>query len=71
LKETLADKNFNLSPNIGSYTRRVQVDSNNIRVLYKFEIKQSVINSKFYDQLKSFYARIVASQGEQFVFIRK
>lgn len=71
LKETLSDKNFNLSPNIGSYTRHVQVDSNLIRVLYKFEIKQSVINSKFYEQLKSFYARIVASQGEQFVFTRK
>ncbi|HVO74115.1 MAG TPA: transglutaminase domain-containing protein [Ignavibacteriaceae bacterium] len=71
IKETLGDKNFKLSPNIGSYTRQIKTEGNQISITYNFEIRQSVINSKFYEQLKAFYARIAASQGEQFVFIRK
>jgi len=71
VKESLTEKSFKVSPNIGSYTRHVMVENNHIQVLCKFEINESIINSKFYDQLKSFYAKIVASQGEQFVFTRK
>jgi hypothetical protein len=71
VKEGLTEKTFTVSPNIGLYTRKVLVNNNSVQIITRFEIKQTIVSNKFYDQLKSFYSKIVAAEGEQFVFARK
>ena len=50
-----------------SYSRIAGVEGNMIQIINKMEIRSSLINQKYYSELKNFYARIVALQSEEIV----
>lgn len=71
VKETI--NNISLTSGAGTltYSRQVQVENNNVNVLYKFDIKEIEAGAKFYEQIREFYSRIVASNAEHLVLSRK
>ncbi len=66
LKENLQNKTI-VVENFASYTRMAGVENNMLQIINKLEINSSLVSSKYYTQLKEFYAQIVAMQAEQIV----
>lgn len=67
LKEQYSNKAMFVS-NSASFKRQMEIHNNIIQIMTKMEIKQSLIKSNYYQQLKDFYAQIIASQSEMLVF---
>jgi transglutaminase-like putative cysteine protease len=67
LKDTYGAIKYNLDK-FASYTSNGQlIDGNKIQIINKTEIKETLIAPDYYDALKSFYSKIVESQGKMLV----
>jgi len=70
VKEKIDNKAFSAGENDAVFVRMVAVDSNKIQVRTKFIVKKSVFPPEEYQDLRNFYAKVVAAQSEQFVLAR-
>lgn len=70
LKEKPTNKSFSVGSS-ASYKRMVDVNESVIQFITIFEIKNSLIPPASYEQLKDFYAKVIAAQAEMFVFAPK
>jgi hypothetical protein len=66
LKEPFVTKTYAEGEN-ASYSRQASVDKNRIQILSRMDIKNPIINSSDYDQLRTFYSQIVSAESEQLV----
>ena len=68
LKECYNNKSISVGGRV-SFKRQKQIMDNKIvQILTKIEIKESIINSKYYDQLKRLYEQIISAESEMLVF---
>jgi len=66
VKEVYSDKTLSAGSH-ASFKRQVQVQDNVIQILTKMDIKDSIISSKYYQQLKNFYTEIISAESEMLV----
>jgi hypothetical protein len=70
VKESPGNRSTSVGSEFAVYTRKVQVDSHQIRVTTKLNIRETAIKPDFYNELRSFYSQIVSAESEQLVLAR-
>ncbi len=64
------DRSLYVGSNLLSYTQRVQADSHQVRIVTKMDVRETEIKSKYYEELRNFYAQIVGIDSDQLVLER-
>lgn len=70
IHESVVSRSLIVNPNLASFSRKVMVKDNQIRVQYKWEIRETEIDTMYYSNMRDFYSQIIALESEQFVFSR-
>ncbi len=70
VKEALRNRSFSVNSDMVLYSRIVKADSHQVKVATKLEILEIDIETKYYQELRDFYARIIAAESEQLVLAR-
>jgi hypothetical protein len=70
VKSMPADRSLRVGPNLLLYSRKMQVDSRQVQLMKRLEIRETEIDPKYYAQLKNFYAQMVDAESEQLVLER-
>ena len=70
VKEKISNHNISMGGNLATYTVSSQVEGKQIQISSKFSIRETQIKPLLYEELKSFYAKIVDAESEQIVLSR-
>jgi hypothetical protein len=70
VRESIANRNMVIGSNLAQFSRKVIVQGNQIRIQYKWEIRETEIDTVYYARMRDFYAQIISIESEQFVFAR-
>ena len=70
IKDKPLDRAFYVNSTDASYQRQVLVQGHTVQVTSKFLIQRTEVPAASYQQLRNFYARIVAAESEQLVLFR-
>jgi hypothetical protein len=71
VKEPIPNRSYTLGQDLAQFNRNVELDTHQVRILYKLFIRETEIKPKFYSQLREFYNQIIAAESEQLVLSRK
>ena len=70
VKEILPNRKYYINSDFVTYSRKVQIDSQKVQLMCKFEIRETEIKPQLYTQLRDLYSQIIAAESEQLVLSR-